>query len=149
MASIPIPKMYWKFPTSLANKKVDLDSDNIMVMLLSSYTVGSTQETAQYVADVLAVATETVGSGYAPGGKSVGAISLTVSGGVTSFACSDVVWANSTLSAAYALFYDATPGSNAVNPVIGFWDFQGTVSTTNGPYSLSMGGTGLITMTAA
>ena len=48
-----------------------------------------------------------------------------------------------TLSAAYAVFYDSTPGSNATNPVLGYWDLGGTQTATNAPFTLQVPSAGI------
>lgn len=141
---------YTKLALSLATKKVDLTADTIKVMLLSAYTVGSTQDTAQYVADVLAVATEATGTGYTAGGTTISSPTFTETGHVyTLTSATNPSWASSTITAAYALIYDATPGSNATNPVIGYIDFGGNQSTSSGTFTLTINAAGLLTLTGS
>ncbi|MGV9778185.1 hypothetical protein, partial [Streptosporangium sp. NPDC003464] len=55
-------------------------TDTIKVMALSAYTVGSTKDTAQFISDVLAAATEATGtgtSGYTAGGATLGSKTVT------------------------------------------------------------------------
>ena len=59
---------YTKLALSMGTKKIDFTADTFKVMLLSAYTVGSTQDSAQFVSDVLAVSTEASGTGYTSGG---------------------------------------------------------------------------------
>ena len=110
---------YTKLALSLATKKIDFTADTLKVMLLSSYTVGTTQDTAQFVSDVLAVATEASGTGYTSGGVALSSPTFTASGHVYTLTTgTNPSWSSSTISAAYALFYDSAPGTNATNPVI-------------------------------
>ena len=60
---------YTKTAYGMGQKLVNLSTDTFKVMLLSAYTVGATQDSAQFVADVLAVATEASGTGYTAGGQ--------------------------------------------------------------------------------
>jgi len=141
---------YTKMYLSLGTKKIDFTADTFKVMLLSAYTVGSTQDTAQFVADVKAVATETSGSGYTAGGYTLAGKSFTESGHVYTFTNSaDPSWATSTISAAYALFYDATPGSDATNPVLCFWDLGGTQTTAGTTFTLALDAGGIVTLTGS
>lgn len=140
---------YSKMPLSVGNKLIDFDSDTLKVMLLSAYTVGSTRNSAQFVADVLAVATEASGTGYSAGGQTLTSVTCAASGTVVTVDCADPVWTTSTIAAAYAIFYDSTPGSNATNPVICYWDFGGTVSSTGASFTLTIDATGLVTFTGS
>jgi len=140
---------YTKLATSLADKKVDFDSDTLKAMLLSSYTVGSTQDTAQYVSDVLAVATEASGTGYTSGGATLTGVTVGVSGHVYTLDCNDPSWPSSTITASYALFYDSTPGTNSTNPVICYWDLGGAASSSSGAFTLTINASGLVTLTGS
>lgn len=119
-------------------------------MLLSAYTVGSTQDSAQFVSDVLAVGTEASGTGYTTGGVALSSPTFTASGHVYTFTtATNPSWSSSTISAAYALFYDSTPGTNSTNPVICYWDFGGTSSSSSGTYTLTISGSGILTITGS
>lgn len=142
--------VYSKLSLSGFSKKVDLTADTIKVMLLSAYTVGTTQDTAQFVADVLAVATEAVGTGYTASGQALVTPTFTLAGHVYTYTTTTTPsWSASggALAAAYALFYDSTPGSNSTNPVICYWDFGGTLTATNAAYSLPPNAGGIFTST--
>ncbi|MEV4179929.1 hypothetical protein AB0J28_00600 [Streptosporangium canum] len=70
---------YGKLQQSLWEAKINFTSDTIKVMALSAYTVGTTQDTAQYLSDVLAAATEATGtgtSGYTAGGATLASKTL-------------------------------------------------------------------------
>lgn len=141
---------YTKLADSLAAKKINLASDTLKVMLLSAYTVGSTQDTAQFVADVLAApATETSGTGYTAGGATLASVSVSDSAHVFTFTAANPSWTASTFTASYAVFYDSTPGTNATNPVICYWDFGGAIPVTSGTYTLTINGSGIITITGS
>lgn len=141
--------VYTKLADSLTQGLVDLDSDALKVMLLSAYTVGTTQDDAQYVSDITAVATEASGTGYTAGGVALSSVTWTASGHVFTLDCADPSWASSTIDAAYALFYDSTPGTDATNPVLCYWDFGGTQSSSAGTYTLTINASGLLTVTGS
>lgn len=141
---------YTKWALSLGSKKVDLTADTIKVMLLSAYTVGTTQDTAQFVSDVTGVGTETSGTGYSAGGYSLVSPTFTESGHVYIYtSATNPNWTTSTISAAYALFYDSTPGTASTNPIIAYWDFGGTQSSVAGTYTLTLSGSGIVTITGS
>lgn len=142
---------YTKLADSLAQKKIDIDSDTIKCLLLSAYTVGSTQDTAQYVADVKAVATEASGTGYSAGGVTLTSVTWTAAGHVFALKGTIPAWTTTagSLAAAYALFYDSTPGSDATNPVLCYWDLGGTQTSSNGTFTLTQNAAGLLTVTGS
>lgn len=142
---------YTKVGLSLATKKIDLTADTIKCMLLSAYTVGTTQDTAQYVSDVLAAATEATGTGYTAGGATIASRTFTATGHVYTLNGTIPAWSTTggTLAAAYALFYDSTPGTNATNPVLTYWDLGGTQTSSNGTFTLTVPGGGILTLTGA
>jgi hypothetical protein len=145
-------KVYTKNAHSLATRLANLSTDSLKVMLLSAYTAGSTQNTAQFVSDVLAApATEATGTGYSAGGATLTGVTLTDSGLVTTLTSGSPSWnaAGGSLAAAFALFYDAQPGSNATNPVLCYWDLGGTQTATNATFTLTIAGSGLMTWTAS
>lgn len=72
--------VYGKLPQSLLEGRINFSTDTIKAMALSAYTVGSTKDTAQFISDVLAVATEAVGSGtsgYTSGGYTLTSKTIT------------------------------------------------------------------------
>lgn len=142
---------YTKLADSLGTKKITINTDSIKCMLLSAYTVGTTQDTAQFLSDVLAVATETTGTGYTAGGAALTSGSWTTSGHVYTYTGTIPAWnaTGGSLAAAYAVFYDATPGTNATNPVLCYWDLGGTQTATNGTFSLTANASGILTITGA
>lgn len=71
--------VYGKLQQSLWEGRINFGSDTIKAMLLSSYTVGSTQDTAQFLSDVVTggVGVETTGSGYTAGGATLASKTVT------------------------------------------------------------------------
>lgn len=133
---------YTKFADSLAQKLVDLDSDTLKALLLTAYTPG--RDTHQYVADVLGAGTEVVDANYTTGGETLTGVTWTRSAHVWTLNCDDVTLAGP-VTAAFAVFIDSTPGSDATNPVICYWDFGASVSTPG----LQIDGSGLLTATGS
>jgi hypothetical protein len=142
---------YTKLADALASKKITIGTDSIKCMLLSAYTVGTTQDTAEYLSDVLSVATEASGTGYTAGGAALTGGSWTESGHVYTYTGTIPAWnaAGGTLAAAYAVFYDSTPGTNATDPVLCYWDFGGTQTATNGTFTLTANASGILTITGS
>lgn len=128
-----------KFVDSLAQKKIDLDSDTFKAMMLASYTPAAA--THQYVSDVKGAGTEATGTGYTAGGCTLTSVSWTLSGGVWKWTATIPGWDASagSLAGRYVVFYDSTPGTDATNPVICYWDLANntTVTATAGTFTLT------------
>lgn len=144
-------KLFPTFFDSLAQKKIDLDSDTLKVMLLSSYTYSDAH---QYLSDIKAAGSEAAGTGYTAGGATITGITWTRSGAVFTLDGADVSWntAGGTLAAAHAVIYDATPGTDATRPVIGYINLDGAggnLTSSNGVFSIVWNAAGVVTLTAA
>lgn len=144
--------VYTKFMSQMAGGDGgNIGTDALKVMLLSAYIPGTTQDNAQFVSDILAVASESSGTGYTAGGLLLSAVTITetASTHLITVSCSSPTWTTLTTSAAYALFYDSTPGSNATNPVICYWDFGGTQAPVGANFQLLINASGLLTLTGS
>ena len=141
-------KMYGNFLAKALNKEVDWDSDTIKVALLSSsYTPN--QDTHDYFDDV--VANEVTGTGYTAGGVTLGSKTLTYdsASNVIVLDAADAVWANSTITARYAVVYDDSGATNAQKVLIGYVDFGSDQSSTNGNFTVTWDATGIVRITVA
>jgi hypothetical protein len=143
-------KAYTKFSHSLNSKLANIGTDTIKCALFSAYTSPSTNvQSAQFFADVTAVATELSGAGYTAGGNTLTSVTITDSGAVTTIGATAAIpsWTSLAGSPAFAVFYDSTPGTAATNPVICYWDLGGS-QTPGTTFTLTVSGTGLVTFTA-
>jgi hypothetical protein len=140
-------KMYGLFLKSLANKEVDLDSDTLKVMLCTS-TYTPNQDTHQYKSSVT---NEISGTGYTAGGQTLTSVTVTYDSASNTLTldCADPSWASSTITARYAVFYDSSPATDATRPLISYVDFGADVTSTNGPFTITIDAAGVVTMTAA
>lgn len=131
--------MYGGFLEALANKEIDLNTDALKVMLLGQgYTPSDTH---RYVSDL--GSNEITGTGYTAGGQALNAVTATYSGGKLVLDAENSSWANSTITAYYAVVYDSTPGSAATNPVISYVNFGGAESDTNGTFQITWAAGGI------
>ena len=130
----------------MATEVVNLSSDSLKVLLLTSYTYADSQAT---ITNVLAAGTETSGTGYIAGGMALTSVSVSTTGLVTTINCANVVWATAAFSAAYAIFYDAQGGTNSTSYPFTYWDFGGSVSATAGTFQLTINASGLATLTSS
>jgi hypothetical protein len=140
-------KFYGLFFKSLCNKEIDLDSDSLKLLLTSSsYTPN--QDTHQYKSDV---SNEITGTGYTAGGATVGSVTVSYDTGtnVLSFDANDVTWTAASVTARYGVLYDATPGSDATRPLIGWIDFGGDVTSTGADFTIAWNASGIGAVTVA
>lgn len=141
-------KLYGQFIKQSFNKEIDWDSDTIKVALLTnSYTPD--QDAHDYFDDV--VANEVTGTGYTSGGATLTNKTNTynTSTNVIVLDADDVTWSSSTITARYAVIYDATPATNATRPLIGYVDFGSDQSSSNGNFTITWDSTGIVRVTVA
>jgi len=141
-------KLYGNFLLKALNKEVDFDTDTIKVALVtSSYTPD--QDAHDYLDDV--VAYEVSGTGYSSGGASLASKTATYDSAtnVIVLDAADTTWASSTITARYAVIYDASPSTNATRPLIGYVDFGSDQSSTNGNFTITWDSTGIVRITVA
>lgn len=125
----------------LATKQLNLSTDSLKVLLLASYTAASSHAT---MADVLAAATEASGTGYTSGGQALSSVSVATSGNLTTLTCANPTWPTSTITAAYAVFYDAQGGTNSSNIPLVYWDFGGSQASAAGTFTIGINASGLL-----
>jgi hypothetical protein len=132
---------------SAFNKEIDFDSDSIKVMLCTS-TYTPAQDTHQYKSDVT---NEVTGTGYTAGGEALTTASLTYTAAtnVLKLDADDVTWAGSTITARYAVIYDATPATDATRPLIAYVDFGADVSSSSGNFTIAWDAAGIATVTVS
>jgi hypothetical protein len=132
--------VFTKLTTSLASKLVS-ESDSFRVLLATSATTGlaAAQSTVQFMSDVKAVAgwaevaNSAGGSNYvqsansSASGQALAGVTWTQSGLAIVMAATNPAWVNAGagFAPAYAVFFDASPGSDAANPALCWWDFGG------------------------
>lgn len=141
-------KAYGNLAKAVFNKEVDWDTDDIKVMLVSSsYTPN--QDTHDYLDDV--VANEVTGTGYTAGGVSLASKTNTYDGAnnVVVLDAADVTWANSTITARYAVLYNNTGASNAAKALIGYVDLVSDQASNAGNFILEWDASGIIRINVA
>lgn len=141
-------KLYGQFLSQALNKEIDWDTDTIKVALLTNaYTPN--QDTHNYFDDVSA--NEVSGTGYTGGGITLTNKTNTYNGAsnVIVLDADDVTWSSSTITARYAVVYDASPATNATRPLIGYVDFGSDQSSSNGNFTITWDATGIVRITVA
>ena len=138
--------LYGGFMQSLANKEVDLDGDTFKVMLCTSSYVPD-QDSHRYKS---AVTNEVSGVGYTAGGATLSSTSSYDPGTNTlTFDADDTLWSGSTITARYAVIYDATPTTDATRPLLACVDFGEDVTSSGGDFSITWDAAGIVTFTTA
>jgi hypothetical protein len=141
-------KLYGQFLSQALNKEIDWDTDTIKVALLTnSYTPD--QDAHNYFDDV--VANEVTGTGYTAGGNTLAnkTNSYNSATNVITLDADDTTWSSSTITARYAVIYDASPATNATKPLIGYVDFGSDQSSSNGNFTITWDATGIVRITVA
>jgi hypothetical protein len=141
-------KLYGQFLSQALNKEIDWDTDTIKVALLTNaYTPD--QDAHNYLDDV--VANEVTGTGYTAGGNTLAnkTNSYNSATNVITLDADDTTWSSSTITARYAVIYDATPATNATRPLIGYVDFGSDQSSSNGNFTITWDATGIVRITVA
>lgn len=139
-------KVYNKAITAFANKEIDWGSDTIKVSLhTSSYTPSQTAH--DYQDDLTNEVAN--GNGYTTGGATLASKTEAFTGQVKKFDAADVEWTASTITARYAVVYDASPGSAATNPLICYIDFGADVVSSGGTFTITWDADGIFTVTVA
>jgi hypothetical protein len=141
-------KLYGQFLSQALNKEIDWDTDTIKVALLTNaYTPD--QDAHNYLDDV--VANEVTGTGYTAGGNTLAnkTNAYNSATNVIVLDADDTTWSSSTITARYAVIYDASPATNATKPLIGYVDFGSDQSSSNGNFTITWDATGIVRITVA
>ncbi len=136
---------YGKAFLAAFNAEIDWISDTIkMALTTSSYTPDL--DAHDYFDDIT---NEVSGTGYSAGGAALSNKVLTYTGAtnVVKFSSDPVVWTTSTITARYAVIYDATPATDATRPLIGYDNFGADVSSTAASFTVTPNASGLFTIT--
>lgn len=137
---------------SAFSKLIDWDSDVIKVMLCTSAYVPN-QDTHQFKSSVTG---EVVGTGYVAGGTVLPAVVMTAAAptytaSTNTFlidtSAATTTWPTSTITARYAVIYDATPTTDATRPLVGYVDFGVDVVSTASTFTITWDPTGLASVT--
>jgi len=138
-------KLYNLAFTSLANKEVDWGTDTIKVMLCTSTYVPS-QTAHQYKSSVT---NEVTGTGYTAGGATLASKTEAIAGQVKTFDAADTTWSTSTITARYAVIYDAQTAVDATSPLLAYVDFGADVVSSAGTFTITWDAAGLFSVTVA
>lgn len=134
--------VYNSFKRDIMNGALDLDTDSIKVMLVtSSYTPDQDAHTKR--SDVT---NEISGTGYTAGGAALANKAVTVDNtdneGV--FDADDSVWSSSTLTARGAVLYKARGGASSADELLCYIDFGADKTSSGGDFRITYNAEGII-----
>lgn len=142
MASV----IYNSFKRDIANGSIDLDTDTIKVMLVtSSYAPNiDTHDKRDDVTNEVAN-----GNGYTTGGATLANKTVTVdnTNDRAIFDADNVVWATATITARGAVLYKARGGASSADELICYIDFGSDITSTAADFTLAFNATGIIALT--
>ena len=135
--------IYNAFKKNIMNGGIDLDTDTIKVMLVtSSYTPD--QDTHEDRADVT---NEVSGTGYTAGGAEIttGAVTADNTDNEGVYDGDDVTWTSATVTARGAVIYKST-GTAANDLLVCYFDFGSDQSSSAADFTLSWNAEGIINL---
>lgn len=136
--------IYNSFKRDIMNGSLDLDTDTIKVMLVtSSYTPD--QDTHAKRADIT---NEVSGAGYTAGGATLANKAVTVDNtdneGV--FDADDVTWSSSTITARGAVLYKSRGGAASADELLCYFDFGSDQISSSGNFTISWNAEGILNL---
>lgn len=136
--------IYNSFKRDIMNGSIDLDTDTINVMLVTSSYVAD-QDTHTKRSDVTG---EITGTGYTAGGAALANKSVSVdnTGNLGKFDADDTTWAASTITARGAVLYKARGGASTADELIAYIDFTTDKSSSAGDFTIQWDAAGIITL---
>ncbi|NCN39987.1 hypothetical protein GW916_01930 [bacterium] len=136
--------IYNAFKKYIMNGSIDLDTDTINVMLVTS-TYTPDQDLHEYRDDVT---NEVTGTGYSAGGSALATKTVTADNtdneGV--FDADDVAWTTSTITARGAVLYKARGGASSADELICYIDFGSDKISTAGTFTIAWNAEGIVNL---
>ncbi len=140
MASV----LYNSFKRDIMNGSIDLDTDAINVMLVTStYTPNIDTHTKR--SDIT---NEVSGTGYTAGGSALASkvVSVDTTDDEGVFDAADLSWTTSTITARGAVLYKARGGASSADELIGYVDFVTDRISSAGTFTIQWDTEGIINL---
>ena len=136
--------IYNSFKRDQMNGSIDLDTDTIKMMLVTS-TYTPNQDTHTKRSDVT---NEVVGTGYTAGGVTLANKTVTVdnTGNTGVFDADNITIATATITARGAVLYKSRGGASTADELIGYLDFGSDISSTAGNFVITFSASGILTL---
>lgn len=110
----------------------DLDTDSLKVALIKQTPTGTYGAATTNYSVITGASDEATGTNYTAGGQTLDSATITLSGNTVFVDFADEVFVNLTISADGAIMYNSSQGNKA----IATFDFGGTVTSTNGDFTI-------------
>jgi hypothetical protein len=136
--------IYNSFKRDIINGSIDLDSDTIKLMLVTSaYTPD--QDAHAKVSDVT---NEVTGVGYTAGGITLANKTVTVNNttNLAVFDADNIVIPNVSITARGGVLYKSRGGVSTADELIAYLDFNIDIISSNGDFSISFDSNGILTI---
>ena len=133
--------IYNSFFVDHANGNIDLDTDTLKVMLVTSaYTPVKTHNRRDDITN------EVTGTGYTAGGATLANKTLAQddTNDLAKFDADDVTWANSTITARGAVLYKARGGAASADELIKYFDFGSDKVSSGAAFTLQFNADGIL-----
>jgi hypothetical protein len=132
--------------TEAEDKRIDYLTDDIYVMLCtSSYTPNKdSHETKADITNEVSSST-----GYIAGGQVLASKTVTPGVGVVSLDATDPEWADSYITARYAVFYRNEGETDADKILLGYMDFDANKTSDGGPFTIEFNADGFLKATVS
>lgn len=136
--------LFNSFKRDIMNGSIDLDTDTIKVMLVtSSYTPN--QDTHTKRSDIT---DEVAGTGYVAGGAALANKTVTVDNtdneGV--FDADDLSWSTATITARGAVLYKSRGGAASADELLCYFDFGADKTSTAGTFLITWNAEGILNL---
>jgi len=137
--------IYNSFKADIMNGNIDLDTDDIYVMLVTSTYVPNI-DTHEKRSDIT---NEVVGTGYTANGQALAGEVVTIEDGsdLGKFDATDAQWTTSTITARGAVLYKNRGGAASLDNLICYFDFGTDKTSTAGNFNLNWNASGILTLT--
>ena len=133
--------IYTSFKRDIMNGAIDLDTDTIKVMLVtSSYTVSAAHTKRSDITN------EVVGTGYTTLGKTITTPTVTNVSTNGVFDGDDISWTTSTITARGAVLFKSRGGASSADELICFLDFTTDKVSTAGTFTISWNASGILNL---
>jgi hypothetical protein len=136
--------LYNSFKRDIANGSIDLDTDTIKLLLVTSTYVPNI-DTHTKRSDIT---NEVVGAGYTAGGVTLANKTVTVNNTTDKavFDADDITIPNATITARGGVLYKSRGGATTADELIGYLDFVADVVSTGGNFAITFDANGIITI---
>ncbi len=131
---MPSSTVYTSLVDDLARNNVNFSSDTFKMMLVTGYTPSKNHTKRNDI-----TAYQVTGTGYTAGGNAATAsltLDTTNNKEVVNFTITS--WTSATISAAGGVIYKARGGVDTADNLVGYVDFGGTVTSTNGTFAVTI-----------